>query len=74
MALTEPSGADRTERSRQCDAEAAKRGFHDSGLQAFRKSCLASAAPVDAIGVADQPPRPTKADAKLDALTAAKPQ
>jgi hypothetical protein len=68
-ALTQPSGVDRTVRSKQCDEQAAKRGLHDSPLQAFRKSCLASAAPVSAVGSKDRPPRPTRAKPKLEALT-----
>ena len=68
-AITQPSGVDRTVRSQQCDDEAARRGLHDSGLQAFRKSCLASAAPVSATGGKQRPPTPTPANSRLDALT-----
>jgi hypothetical protein len=68
-ALVKPSGADPTVRSRQCNAEAERRGLKDSGLQAFRKGCLASAAPVRAIETSERPTTPTPAKPKLDALT-----
>jgi hypothetical protein len=68
-AVTDPSGADKMTRSRQCDAQAAKEGLHDNALQAFRKSCLASAAPTGAVGSMDRQPVPTPAQRKLDALT-----
>jgi hypothetical protein len=67
--ITAPSGEDPASRSDQCDAEGAKRGLHDSGLQSFRKSCLASAAPVGAVGAKDRPTTPTPAKPPLDALT-----
>jgi hypothetical protein len=66
--VTAPSGADRTVRSRQCNAEAARRGLKDSAMQAFRKGCLASAAPVKAIETAKTPEAPAKQKPKLDAL------
>jgi hypothetical protein len=66
--LTAPSGADRTVRSKECNTEAAKRGLKDSALQAFRKGCLASAAPVSAIQTSTQTEAPTKDKPKLDAL------
>jgi len=68
-ALVKPSGADRTRRSSQCNAEGARRGLKDSGLQAFRKGCLASAAPVQAIETSTRDTKPTPAKPKLDALT-----
>jgi hypothetical protein len=66
--LTAPSGADRTVRSKECNAEAAKRGLKEGALQAFRKGCLASAAPVGAIETSKQTEVPTKDKPKLDAL------
>ncbi len=68
-ALVKPSGSDRTRRSSQCNAEGARRGLKDSGLQAFRKGCLASAAPVQAIETSTRATKPTPAKPKLDALT-----
>ncbi len=68
-ALVKPSGVDRTRRSSQCNAEGARRGLKDSGLQAFRKGCLASAAPVQAIETSTRDTKPTPAKPKLDALT-----
>jgi hypothetical protein len=71
--ITAPSGADRTTRSAQCNTEAARRKLHDSGLQAFRKGCLASASPVSAIETAREPARPTPAKPKLENLTNGQP-
>jgi hypothetical protein len=68
-AVTEPSGADRTVRSRQCNREAARRGLKEEALQAFRKGCLASAAPVRAIETSHSVEAPAKAKPKLEALT-----
>jgi hypothetical protein len=68
-AVVAPSGADRTVRSKQCDAEAARRGLHDAAFESFRKGCLASAAPVSAIENGEHPTRPTPAKPKLESLT-----
>jgi hypothetical protein len=68
-AITAPSGADRTTRSQACDAEAARRGLHDSEYQAFRKGCLATAAPVSAVESAEKTTTPTAAKPKLESLT-----
>ncbi len=57
-AITAPSGADRTVRSRECTAEAKRRGLPDTQKKAFRLSCLASAAPVSTIGSPEQAQRP----------------
>jgi hypothetical protein len=73
-AVTAPSGEDRLARSKQCDAEAALRGLHDSGFQAFRKGCLASAAPVSAIGTSERLTKPTEAKPNLESLTNKPPQ
>ncbi len=68
-AVTAPSGADRTDRSTQCNAEAVKRGLHDTAFQSFRKGCLASAAPVGAIESSQTPTKPTASKPKLESLT-----
>jgi len=68
-AVVAPSGSDRTARSTQCNAEAARRGLHDSAFQSFRKGCLASAAPVGAIEAGEHPTTPTAAKPKLESLT-----
>jgi len=73
-AITAPSGADRTSRSAQCNAEAAKRGLHDSSFQSFRKGCLASAAPVASIESAKTPEKPTNAKPKIESLTNTQPK
>ncbi len=73
-AVIAPSGADRTIRSKQCNAEAARRGLHDSAFQSFRKGCLASAAPVSAIETSERPTKPTGAKPKLESLTNTPPQ
>lgn len=67
--ITAPSGQDRAVRAKQCDAEANRRGLHDSGLQDFRNSCLASAAPIRAVGDKQHAPAPTPEKPRLDALT-----
>lgn len=68
-AVTAPSGADTTDRSRQCNAEAARRKLQDSAFQAFRKGCLASAAPVRAIESPNTATKPTGAKPKLESMT-----
>ncbi len=68
-AVTAPSGADRTVRSKQCNAEAARRRLHDAAFESFRKGCLASAAPVGVIETAENPTKPTPAKPELESLT-----
>jgi hypothetical protein len=65
-AVTEPSGADRATRSRQCSAEADRRGLVSAKRQAFRQDCIASAAPVNANGTATHAPTPTPAKEAVD--------
>jgi hypothetical protein len=65
-AVTAPSGADRAQRSRQCSAEADRRGLTSSKRQAFREDCIASAAPVGANGTNTETPTPTPAKEPLD--------
>ena len=72
-AITAPSGADRTTRSNQCSAEADKRGYKESTRDSFRRACLASAAPVEAIGVQTTPTAPTAAKDNLGTLPAPHP-
>jgi hypothetical protein len=67
-AVTKPSGVDRTTRSQQCSDEADRRKLQASQRDAFRLSCLASAAPVSASGTREIP-RPTKAIPKLGTET-----
>ncbi len=68
-AVTNPSGVDPKARSEQCNAQASKLGLSDSAYQSFRKSCLASAGPVENTGVAALPPKPTPAKKNLENLT-----
>jgi len=68
-AVTAPSGAERATRARQCDDQAGREGLQGNALQAFRQSCIASAAPVGAVGSMNIQPAPTPAKPKLDALT-----
>jgi hypothetical protein len=60
-AIVAPSGADRTVRSRQCDAEADRRGLQTRARAQFRLSCLATAGPVSESQTINQPPKPAKA-------------
>ncbi|WP_293899426.1 hypothetical protein [Phenylobacterium sp.] len=68
-AITAPSGADRAVRARQCEAQASKRSLSHNTRQAYYKSCLASAAPVAAVGSKAHQATPTPAKRKLEALT-----
>ena len=70
-AVVAPSGHSKTARSAQCNSEADKRGLQDRARAAFRLSCLASAAPVSAIGTATKSPRPTAAKPDLGVKDAA---
>jgi hypothetical protein len=67
-AVTKPSGVDRTTRSQQCSDEADRRKLQTSEREAFRLSCLASAAPVSATGTREKP-KPTPAIPKLGTET-----
>lgn len=67
-AVTKPSGVDRTTRSQQCSDEADRRKLQTSEREAFRLSCLASAAPVAATGTREKP-KPTPAIPKLGTQT-----
>ncbi len=60
-AVTAPSGETRDARSRRCSAEADKRGLTSSKREAFRLSCVASAAPAAATGTGTTPPAPSGA-------------
>ncbi len=60
-AITEPSGVDRTVRSKQCSAEADKRGLKDKDREAFRLSCLATAGPTTEASTHAHAPAPAKA-------------
>jgi hypothetical protein len=57
-AVTAPSGADKNVRFAQCSAEGDRRGLTDNARNAFRLSCIATAAPVTSIGASNQPPAP----------------
>ncbi len=46
QAVTKPSGVDRTTRTRQCAAEADRKGLAAKDRKAFQLSCLATAGPV----------------------------
>lgn len=66
--VTAPSGADRNVRSRQCSAEADRRGLHDSLRAAFRLKCLATAAPVRNVGTQAHDTAPTAVKPQLGAV------
>ncbi|MHB8285626.1 MAG: hypothetical protein ACYDD1_13230 [Caulobacteraceae bacterium] len=68
-AVTKPSGADRTTRSQQCSDEADRRKLATSEREAFRMSCLASAAPVAHTGTKEKP-TPSPAIPKLGTTAA----
>jgi hypothetical protein len=61
QAITKPSGVDRTVRSQQCSAEAAKKGLAAKDRQQFRLSCMATAGPVTEGETHNQAPHPAKA-------------
>ena len=46
QAVTKPSGVDRTTRTKQCAAEADRKGLTDQNRKAYQLSCLATAGPV----------------------------
>ena len=58
QAVTRPSGVDRTTRSKQCSAEADRRGLAGKNRNAFRHSCLATAGPVTEGETGTQLPHP----------------
>jgi hypothetical protein len=60
-AITAPSGANRNVRSRQCTAEADKRGLKGSDRKQFQLSCLATAGPVTEGETHNETPKPAKA-------------
>jgi hypothetical protein len=60
-AVTAPSGANRTVRSRQCTAEADKRGLQNQDRKQFQLSCLATAGPVTEGETHSETPKPAKA-------------
>ena len=60
-AITAPSGADRTVRSKACSDEADKRGLAAKDREAFRLSIMATAGPVTEAGIHSQAPQPAKA-------------
>ncbi len=60
-AVVAPSGADRTVRSRQCDAEADKKRLTGQQRKQFRLSCLATAGPTSEGETATRTPKPAKA-------------
>jgi hypothetical protein len=60
-AVTAPSGATRNVRSRQCTAEADKRGLQNQDRKQFQLSCLATAGPVSEGETHNEPPHPAKA-------------
>jgi len=61
QAVTRPSGADRTVRSKQCSDEADKRGLAAKDRESFRLSCMATAGPVTEGETHNQTPQPAKA-------------
>jgi len=60
-AVTAPSGANRNVRTRQCRAEADKRGLAGSDRKQFQLSCLATAGPVTEGETHNETPKPAKA-------------
>jgi hypothetical protein len=72
-ALVAPSGADRTQRSQQCNAEADRRGLKAGDYQAFRKSCIATAGPVSEAQTGTQTPMPASEKRALGTADAGKP-
>ncbi len=67
-AVTAPSGADRTQRSRQCAAEADAKGKTDNERKSIRLTCLASASPASSTGTPTQTPKPTPSHDALGTL------
>jgi hypothetical protein len=60
-AITAPSGANRKIRSRQCTAEADRRGLQNQDRKQFQLSCLATAGPVTEGETHSETARPAKA-------------
>ncbi len=60
-AITAPSGANRNIRSRQCTAEADKRGLQNQDRKQFQLSCLATAGPVTEGETHNEAAHPAKA-------------
>jgi hypothetical protein len=60
-AITAPSGAERTARSRQCSNEADKRNLTGKDRESFRLSCLATAGPVTEGQTKTEAPKPAAA-------------
>jgi len=60
-AVTAPSGANRNVRSRQCMAEADKRGLTGQDRKQYQLSCLATAGPVTEGETHNETPKPAKA-------------
>jgi hypothetical protein len=67
-AVTSPSGADRTQRSRQCAAEADAKGKTDNERKSIRLSCLANASPPSATGTPTKTPKATPSHDELGTL------
>jgi hypothetical protein len=67
-AITAPSGADRTQRSRQCAAEADAKGKTDNERKSIRLTCLANASPPSSTGSPTKSPTPTPSHDELGTL------
>jgi len=67
-AVTSPSGTDRTQRSRQCAAEADAKGKTDNERKSIRLSCLANASPPSTTGTPTKTPKPTHSHDELGTL------
>jgi len=67
-AVTSPSGTDRTQRSRQCAAEADAKGKTDNERKSIRLSCLANASPPSSTGTPTKTPKPTPSHDELGTL------
>jgi len=67
-AITSPSGADRTQRSRQCAAEADAKGKTDNERKSIRLTCLANASPPSSTGTPTKTPTPTPSHEALGTL------
>ena len=60
QAVTKPSGVDRSTRTKQCAAEADRKGLADKDRKAFQLSCLATAGPVSEGETGTVQPHPAK--------------
>jgi len=67
-AVTAPSGADRTQRSRQCAAEADAKGKTDNERKSIRLSCLANASPPSSTETPTKTAKPTPSHDELGTL------